>query len=176
LQVLSGNVPFYQIRQDARVAAAVATGKKPIRPSPGGNGMDEIDDGIWGPVSTCFKSKTKDRPSCIQLQKAFLSMVIHDNRPVPKAIIQPEALEHERGSALDLDLARSILTQIVNSDISMPPPSQIPEHLQEPLYGLVNDEVKAEYVVVAAKKLSPGDTQTLVNVLDLVGLSLSLLS
>jgi hypothetical protein len=137
--------------------------------------VEEIDDAIWGPVSTCFESETKDRPSCTQFQKAFSSIVVSNNRSVLKAIIQPEAFEHERGSALDLDLARSILTQIVGSDISMPPPSQIPEHLREPLYGLVNNEAKAETVVVAAKKLSPGDTQVLVDVLNLVGLSLSLL-
>jgi hypothetical protein len=95
-------------------------------------------------------------------------MVIHGNRPVPKAIIQPEAFEHERSSPLNLDLARSILAQIVGSDISMPPPSQIPEHLQKPLSGLIDSSVKAETVAVAANKLSPGDTQILVDVLDLV--------
>jgi hypothetical protein len=174
-QLLSGKVPFYQIGHEVKVGVAIAAGKIPIRPSVEGNG-EEISDAIWGPVSTCFELETKDRPSCLQFQKVFSSMVIHDNRPESKAKIRPEAFEHERGFALDFDLARSILTQIIGSDISVLSPSQIPEHLQESLYGLVNNKAKAETVVVAAKKLSPGDTQVLVDVLDLVGFSLPLLS
>jgi hypothetical protein len=63
--------------------------------------------------------------------------------------------------------------RIVGSDLSMTPPSRIPEHLQKPLFGLADSRVKAEAVAVATTKLGPGDTQILVDILDLVSLSLS---
>jgi hypothetical protein len=168
--VLSGKVPFYQIRQEGKVGAAVVAGKKPLRPSQAVSGMEEIGDAIWGPISTCWESEAEDRPSCLQFQK---DMAFHDHRSAVIPTIQFP--EHKKDFAINLDLARSILTQIIGSDLSLPPPSQIPEHLQKPLSGLADNETKAETVAVAAKKLSPDDTQILVDVLDLVSLSLCLL-
>jgi serine/threonine protein kinase len=176
LQVLSRKVPFYQIRRGTKVAAAIAGGKKPVRTSQEENGVEEIRDAIWGPVSSCWEFEAKDRPSCLQFQKVFLSLVIRDDRPVPELAIQPEVFEHKKASAPNLYLARSILMQITGSDLSMPPPSKIPEHLQKPLFGLIDNRVKAEAVAVAAKKLSRDDTQILVDVLDLVSLALSLIA
>jgi hypothetical protein len=65
--------------------------------------------------------------------------------------------------------------QIIGFGLPMPPPSKIPEHLQKRLSGLADNIVKAEAVAVVAKKLSPDDTQVLVDLLDLVSLSLSAL-
>jgi hypothetical protein len=101
-------------------------------------------------------------------------MVIQDDRLTPKPPIQPGIFKES--SSLHLDRARSTLIRIVGSDLSMPPPSRIPEHIQKPLSGLADNRVKAEAVAVAAKKLSPDDTQILVNVLDLVSISSSLSS
>jgi hypothetical protein len=174
LQVLSGKVPFYQIRLVTKVASAITAGKKPTRPNPQGNGVEEVADAIWSPVSTCWEFETKDRPSCIQFQDAFSSRVIQDDRPTPKPPIQPGTFEES--SSLHLDRARSTLMRIVGSGLSMPPPSRIPEHFQKPLFGLADNGVKAEAVAVAAKKLSPDNTQILVDVLDLVSIFLSLSS
>jgi hypothetical protein len=80
-------------------------------------------------------------------------------------------MEHARAPAIDLERVRSILTRIIDSDASLPAPSQIPADLQKVLSGLTDSLVKAEIAVAAAKKLSPNDTQTLVDVLDLVSLS-----
>jgi hypothetical protein len=54
----------------------------------------------------------------------------------------------------------------------LPPPSRIPDQLCEPLSGLADNFAKAETVAMAAKKLNPDDTQTLVDALDLVSLCL----
>jgi hypothetical protein len=175
LQVLSGKVPFYQIRLETKVAAAIGAGKKPTRPNPQGNSdVEEVADAIWSPVSSCWESDAKDRPSCIQFQKVFSNMIIQDDRPTPKPTIPPGTFEES--SSFHLDRAGSSLMRIVGSHLSMPPPSRIPEHFQKPLSGLVDNRVKAEAVAVAAKKLSPEDTQILVDVLDLVSVSLSLSS
>jgi hypothetical protein len=60
--------------------------------------------------------------------------------------------------------------RILGSDQSFSPPSQIPEQLREPLFGLIENRVKADAVAAATKKFSPDDTQTLVDVLDLVSI------
>jgi hypothetical protein len=93
-------------------------------------------------------------------------MVIHDDRPMTKPPIPTGAFRES--SSLHIDRARSILMRIVGSDPSTPLPSRIPEHLQKSLSGLADNRVKAEAVAAAAKKLSPDDTQVLVDVLDLV--------
>jgi hypothetical protein len=174
--VLSGKVPFYQIRLETKVAVTVVAGRKPLRPSQEGNSVEEIADAIWSPVSTCWESNVKDRPSCMQFQRAFSSMIIHDDRSIPKPTIQLGAFKHKGSSALNLNHARSMLVRIVGSDLSMPPPSRIPEHLQKPLSGLADNRVKAEAVAVAAKKLSPDDTQILADILNLVRFSSFLFS
>jgi hypothetical protein len=174
-KVLSRNVPFCQYRQETKVTAALLKKGKPTRPGHEGVGGDEISDAIWRPVSTCFEFEAEDRPSCAQLQKIFSSIDIHDDRPVQNAATRFNAVEHTRASASDLERARSILARIIDVGSSMPPPSQIPEDLQKVLSGLTDSVVKAEAVALAAKKLSPNDTQALVDVLDLVSLLSSLL-
>jgi hypothetical protein len=109
----------------------------------------------------------------MQFQKAISSTVIYDGRPSPTPPIQARIFEER--SPLRLDHARSIWMGIIGSDLSMPPPSRIPEHLQKRLSGLADNAVKAEAVAAVAKKLSLDDTQVLVDVLDLVSLCLSLL-
>jgi hypothetical protein len=107
----------------------------------------------------------------MQFQKAFSSMVVHDDRPTPKPPIPPGAFEEK--NSFYVERARSVLMQIVVSDPSMPPASRIPELIQKPLSGLVDNRVKAEAVAVAAKKLSANDTQILVDVLDVVNFFVS---
>jgi hypothetical protein len=151
---------------------AIGAGKKPLRPSQEGNGTQGIVDAIWGPVSACWESEAKDRPSCMQFQRAFSSMVIHDDRPITIPPIPLGAFKEN--FPLHVDRARSILMQTVGSDVSMPPPSRIPEYFQKPLSGLADNNVKAEAVAVAVKKLSTDDTQILVDVLDVVNIFVSL--
>jgi hypothetical protein len=170
LQVLSGKASYYQIRHEAKVGRAIGAGKKPLRPSRGENGVEEISDIVWHPVSTCWEFEAKDRPGCLQIQKVFSSMVVHDDRPVPKPTVPPGAFEHEKCSA-HLNLTRSILTRLIGFDQSLPPPSKIPEHLQKLLSGLTDNNAKAETVAVAAGQLGSDDTQILVDVLDLVSRS-----
>jgi hypothetical protein len=168
--VLSSNIPFHQHRQDIKVMAALLKKGKPTRPGQEGTGGDKIDDVIWRPVSTCWEFEPENRPSCAQFHRIFASIDIHDDRPVQKAEVQLDAVEHATAPAIDLERVKSILARITDSDPSLPPPSEIPADLQKVLSSLTDNVIKTEAVAVAAKKLNPNDTQTLVDVLDLVSL------
>jgi hypothetical protein len=168
--VLSGNVPFYQLSQERKVATAIAKGKRPTRPGQEGAGGEEINDGIWRPVSACWEFNPEDRPRCIEILNAFSSMDIQDNRQTAMVLTMPERLQTILTSG-DIEHARCLMTRILGAEESMPPPSQIPDLLRGQLFGLVGDRAKAEAVAVTVKKLSSDDTQTLVDALDLVSLS-----
>jgi hypothetical protein len=165
-EVLSGNVPFCQYRQEVKIGLAVGMGKRPIRPGQEGVGGEEVNDITWRPVSACWEFEPEDRPNCLKLHRAFTSMNIHDDRPAPRS----EASGEFEAPAIDLGSVGALLNRILGSDKILPPPSQIPEHLREPLSGLVDSRPKAETVAMAAKKMNTYDTQTLVDVLDLVSL------
>jgi hypothetical protein len=168
-QVLSGNVPFCQYRAE-KVALAMIKGKRPTRPSQEGLGGEEIDDVAWRPTSACWEFEPEDRPSSLNLHEAFSNMDISDDRPVLQPMIQPAALRAIEDPAIDLENMRSLLNRVVGSNQLLPPPSRIPEQLREPLSGLADNPAKAETVAIAAKRLKPDDTQTLVDALDLVSL------
>jgi hypothetical protein len=174
LQVLSGKVPFYQIRSEAKIGAAITARKTPVRPSQEGNSGEDIKDAIWRPVSSCWEFDTKDRLSCLQFQSIFSSTTVNDDRHIAKPSIRTGDFGHLKNIVLNVDIAGSILTRIVGPDLSKAPSSQIPEHLQNPVFGLVDNIAKAESVAAAATKLSSGDTQILADMLDLVGFSLFL--
>jgi hypothetical protein len=164
--VLSGNVPFCHYRQELKIALAVGMGQRPIRPGQEGVGGEEVNDITWRPVSACWEFEPEDRPSCLKLHDAFASMNIHDDRPAPRS----EASGEFEAPAIDLESIGSLLNRVLGSDRILPPPSRILDHLREPLSGLADSLPKAKTVAVAAKKLNPGDTQTLVDALDLVSL------
>jgi hypothetical protein len=94
-------------------------------------------------------------------------MDIHDDRPAATAFVASECLQTMITSS-HLERVKFLMTRILGAEQSMPPPSQIPEHLRGPLSGLAGDSAKAEAVAVAVKKLGPDDTQTLADALDLV--------
>jgi hypothetical protein len=170
--MLSGKSPYWKV-QDFRVSATIMKGKKPSRPGQDGTSGEEISDTIWRPTSMCWETEPDARPCCSEVQAAFACMDIHDDRPIPQPIIPPEVVKRVEALPLGLGRARTILSQIIGSDHSMPPLSQIPEHLQELVSGLADNFVKADAVAVAAKKLNPNDTQAFVDVLDLVSFFLS---
>jgi hypothetical protein len=103
-------------------------------------------------------------------------MDIYGGRPVLQSIIQPAALMEIETPATDLEDMRPLLNRVVGSNQLLPPPSRIPEQLREPLTGLADNLSKAETVAMAAKKLNPDDTQTLVDVLDIVSLLVVLIT
>jgi hypothetical protein len=133
-------------------------------------GGEEISDGIWRPVSACWKLEAKDRPFATEILNALSGMDIHDDRPAATALATLDFLQTTITSS-HLERAKFLMTRILGTEQSMPAPSQIPEHLRGPICGLADDRVKVEAVAVAVKKLSPHDTQTLVDALDLVSFS-----
>jgi hypothetical protein len=126
-----------------------------------------MNDGIWRPVSACWEPKPKDRPRATEILNALSGMDIHDGRPAATAFVVSDFLQTTITSS-HLERAKFLMTRILGTEQSMPAPSQIPEHLRGSLSGLAGDRTKAEAVAVAVKKLSSGDTQTLVDALDLV--------
>jgi hypothetical protein len=97
-------------------------------------------------------------------------MDIHDDRAAATAFVVSD-FQQITVTSSHLEHAKCLITRILGVEQPMPPPSQIPEHLRGPLSRLAGDLAKAEAVAVATKKLSPDDTQTLVDALDLVSLS-----
>ncbi|KXN81652.1 hypothetical protein AN958_04057 [Leucoagaricus sp. SymC.cos] len=75
------------------------------------------------------------------------------DRPVPKLAIGPDALG---GCTTDIGHVKTVVTRLLGS-IS----KQIPEHLRNSLYKLVNDRDKHSATAAAAKKLRPGQVQVL---------------
>jgi hypothetical protein len=102
------------------------------------------------------------------LQEAFAIMDIQDSRPLPKSMVQSTALEEIEAPVIDLESMTALLSRVLGSDHLLPPPSQIPKHLREPLSRLIDNSARAMAIAVAAKKLNPDDTQALVDALDLV--------
>jgi hypothetical protein len=133
-------------------------------------GGDEMNDGIWRPVSACWEPKPKDRPRATEVLNALSSMDIHDDRPAATSFVASDFLQ-TMITPIHLERAKILMTQILGIEQSIPPPSQIPEPLRGPLSGLAGNLANAEAVAVALKKLSPDDTQTLVDALDLVSFS-----
>jgi len=58
LEVLSGNVPYHQLKSDAQVLIQLSKGIKPQRPS-----SNNITDAEWEFISNCWKEPPTLRPS-----------------------------------------------------------------------------------------------------------------
>ncbi|KAF5354692.1 hypothetical protein D9756_005497 [Leucocoprinus leucothites] len=141
-EVLSGNAPFCQLSSDVKVGIAIGKGNKPNRPKD--SGIDE-DDTIW------------------QLMLMYISGNGHPGRPsCCKTNDQPELLT---GLAVDLELVRTNLTQVLGSD--HPFSLRVPENLRDLVLRIAPNPTKLKAAVAAANKLSPDDTQHLVDFLDL---------
>ncbi|KAF5361875.1 hypothetical protein D9756_002591 [Leucocoprinus leucothites] len=163
-KVLSGVVPFYHITKEFKVAVAIAAGNKPTRPGKAGKKSGgEIGDAIWQIMLMCWEFEPEARPTCLTVQQMFLGMVLQDERPPAKLMVQPEAMKR---SAVNLEQARASLTRVLGSDSL--PSLRVPEHLRESLSSLVPDTTRLNATTTAAKKLSPNDTQMFVDFLDLV--------
>ncbi|KAF5361872.1 hypothetical protein D9756_002598 [Leucocoprinus leucothites] len=161
-EVLTGNIPFCHITKEFRVALAIAGGTKPSRPGRGVGG-NEIDDAIWQIMLMCWEFEPEGRPACLTIQQMLMGMVIQDDRIAAKPMVRPEAMKR---SSIDIEQAKGRLIGVLGSDQS--PSLRVPEHLRKSLATFVSDTTKLNATAVAAKKLSPSDTQMLVDFLDLV--------
>ncbi|KAF5354620.1 hypothetical protein D9756_005574 [Leucocoprinus leucothites] len=158
-EVLSGNAPFCQLSSDLKAGIAIAKGNKPDRPKDGG--IDEGDT-IWQLMLACWEYEPEDRPSCLKVQQIFLGMNIQDDRPAAKPMICPELLT---GLAVDLDLVRTNLTQVLGSD--HPFSLRVPKNLRDLVLRVAPNPTKLKAAAAAVNKLSPDDTQLFLDFLDL---------
>ncbi|KAJ3562850.1 hypothetical protein NP233_g9324 [Leucocoprinus birnbaumii] len=161
-EVISGNVPFCQIATEFRVAGAVATGSKPLRPGKGVNGND-ISDAIWQVLLMCWEFRPEDRHKCIAVQQIFRSMVSEDNRPPSTLDIPSGAFT---GFHFNIEEMKSRLTQILGSEDL--PSLRVPEHLRKVVASFLPDTARLKATVAAAKKLDPRNLQIFVDFLDLM--------
>lgn len=162
-EVLYGKIPFYQITNDFKVSGAIARGAKPIRPSQDEADFDEIHDMIWQLLLMCWEYEPEDRPPCLKVHQVLLGMDIQDDRPKPSSMISPDFMQC---SSIDPMRARATLVEVLGPEHASS--LRVPEQLRSTLFGLMPNTVKFEATATAAKKLSPDDTQCLVDFLDLV--------
>ncbi|KXN84539.1 Cytokinesis protein sepH [Leucoagaricus sp. SymC.cos] len=87
---------------------------------------------------------------------------MHDDRPIPQLALTSDVLN---GCTIDTECIKTVVTRVLGFE----PPSalQIPEHLCNSLFRLVGIADKRNVRAAVAKKLSPGETQVLVDFLDL---------
>ncbi|KXN92513.1 Serine/threonine-protein kinase HT1 [Leucoagaricus sp. SymC.cos] len=162
-EVLSGKVPFCQFSSDFRAISAIGRGDKPARPGQDGRGGSAINDVIWDLLMSCWEYEAADRPTSSKIQEMLSYMRTEDRRPEQKSIIEPEAI---KSSVTNLELAKDVLSQILGSH--EPASVQVPKHLRDTLSRLVRDSEALDAAKVAAKKLNRDDTQTLVDLIELV--------
>ncbi|KXN85809.1 Tyrosine-protein kinase CSK [Leucoagaricus sp. SymC.cos] len=162
-EVLSGKVPFCQCSSDFKAISAIARGDKPARPGPDGPGGIAISDVTWDLLMMCWEYEAVDRPTSSKFHEMLSRMHSGDGRPEPRSIIEPEAI---KSSIIDIELAKTILSQILGSHQQAS--VQVPKHLRDTLSRLVRDSGALSAAQVAAKKLNRDDTQTLVDLIELV--------
>ncbi|KAF5361836.1 hypothetical protein D9756_002616 [Leucocoprinus leucothites] len=161
-EILSGKVPFFQIAKDFRVAGAISQGSKPLRPGQEGVDGSSIDDAVWRLLLLCWKFEPEERPPCLKVHQILLGMGVHNGHPGMKPLVRSEAIKL---SSFDLERAKTSLTRILGSDDQTF--FRVPEHLRSSLSNLVPNAAKFGETAIAARKLSPDDTQQLVDFLDL---------
>ncbi|KAJ3571101.1 hypothetical protein NP233_g3972 [Leucocoprinus birnbaumii] len=164
-EVLSGNAPFFQILREIRVSSAISTGSKPIRPGKDGAKGIAIDDAMWQLLLMCWEFKPADRPPCLSVHQIILSLDIRDNRPVSSTpILLPPGSKN--GLTPHVETMKARLAQVVGCEHS--PSLMVPERLSQLLQNLISGRDKFNATAAIAKKLSPEDTQMLVDFLDMV--------
>ncbi|KXN81904.1 Tyrosine-protein kinase CSK [Leucoagaricus sp. SymC.cos] len=164
-EVLSGKVPFCQCSSDIKANSAIARGDKPARPGQDRRGGGAINDTTWDLLMMCWEYAAVDRPTSLKFQEMLSHIRIEDVRPEPKpeSIIEPEAA---KSSVIDVELAKAILSQVLGSNQATS--QQVPKRLRDTLFRLVRDSEALSAAQVAAKKLDRDDTQTLVDLIELV--------
>ncbi|KXN82813.1 Serine/threonine-protein kinase HT1 [Leucoagaricus sp. SymC.cos] len=162
-KVLSGKAPFCQIINDRTVIGVIARGDKPARPGYDGRGGDEINDVMWSLLLLCWEYEAADRPTSLRVQEMLSHIHIDDGRLEPRPMIEPETI---KSSVIDVELTKTILSQVLGSHQQAS--LQVPKHLHDTLSRLVHDSEALSAARVAAKKLDRDDTQTLVDLIELV--------
>ncbi|KXN83999.1 Cytokinesis protein sepH [Leucoagaricus sp. SymC.cos] len=166
-ETLSGKVPFFQLSKDSRVSIAIGRGDKPLRPGQEGDG-DGIITEVWRLLLACWEYRAQDRTDLLRVKEVLSNVSHQDNRPVPKPMLASDALN---GYTEDTGRAEAILIQVLGTE--QPSTLRVPEHLRGSLFTLAgeshdSDAPKRSANMAAAKKLSPQETQVLVDLLDLL--------
>ncbi|KXN89684.1 hypothetical protein AN958_05346 [Leucoagaricus sp. SymC.cos] len=164
-KVLSGEVPFCQCSSNWNANSAIAQGDKPAQPGQDGRDGGAISDMMWDLLMLCWEYVATDRPTSLKVQEMLSHMHIGDGHlePSSESTIEPEAT---KSSIINVKLAKTILSQILGSH--QVASLQVPKHLRDTLSWLIRDSKALHAAQVAAKKLNCDDTQTLVDLIELV--------
>ncbi|EGO24680.1 hypothetical protein SERLADRAFT_438301 [Serpula lacrymans var. lacrymans S7.9] len=149
LQVLSGKIPYYYLRQEQRVLLLLFMGHKPRRPS--------IDDTHWAFINRCWSSP-EHRPSVVVASLA-IQRFYHDSLPKPfKALVlqndttTPGSSRYTSASLLQLDniAIRSDIATDISDTLSSALSSLNREEMQSVLVGALGDAMFALNKLVKA--------------------------
>lgn len=82
-QIFSGQLPFYDIRSDYRVMAAVTNSARPPRPLAELSRIRGLDNTIWATIESCWSQRPSDHPSSRQIvDRLHCSLgMVDDHRP-----------------------------------------------------------------------------------------------
>lgn len=70
-QVFTGQVPFYQYKQEFKVVAALEKGDIPRQPDPDVGNFDGNNDLMWKMMKMCWDRDPSKRPRCNDLHKDY---------------------------------------------------------------------------------------------------------
>ncbi|KAJ3561671.1 hypothetical protein NP233_g10053 [Leucocoprinus birnbaumii] len=138
-EVLSGKPPYYQYTEVAEIESAISRGELPRRPTDTDEGMEMIDDDMWGLIEQCYSSDWQDQPMALRVVEMIASIVETENG-CPPAEGSPDA---------------SILALRSRAEVNFPD--------IEALLG----RIRIKDVVAAAVELLSNNIRTLVDFLDL---------
>jgi hypothetical protein len=83
-QVFSGNIPFFQYKQDGAVILAAMRGEKPTHPTEEICHLHGLQDNIWELMQCCWKEQPSERPVATEIASIIAQLPIckADQRPV----------------------------------------------------------------------------------------------
>ncbi|KAF9447338.1 kinase-like protein [Macrolepiota fuliginosa MF-IS2] len=80
-EVLSRKPPFHQYQRDYQLIAALIRKETPLRPEPGHEDWDEINDLVWALMETRWRCSPEDRLDIQSIHGHFAKLDFQDDRP-----------------------------------------------------------------------------------------------
>ncbi|KAJ3564996.1 hypothetical protein NP233_g7925 [Leucocoprinus birnbaumii] len=162
-EIISDKQPFFQVAKEFHVSSAILKGKKPVRPGVDGVDGYEINSTIWQTLLMCWKLEPSERPPCLKVYQIIVGMGTQCERQIAKPVTGSDIL---KSSVVDLERAKSSLIGVLGYKAASS--LRVPEHLRNSLLKLIPDANKLEAARAVVLKLSPDETQCLVDFLDLL--------
>lgn len=81
---MTGNIPFFQTRNNYSIPTLVLAGGRPRKPDPTDPAYQEygLTEEIWSLIERCWKHDAIQRPTAVEIEKSDLFSSLADPRPV----------------------------------------------------------------------------------------------